>query len=279
MAPRSRVADILLKAGVIDELQLRSAQSHVGQWGGRLTHALVELGMADEDTVVAALALALRVPRANLGSLPKDPSALARIPVTFAEQKAVFPYALKDHGKTLVLAMADPSDLLVIDEASGLARARIEANIAGEDEIAVAIARQYRGIEAPRLANRARAAVQRSQRHSSDENPVLPFPTPVPQELEFTAEALGGPQKPPPLPPPPDTSAMSLLDEIFATPNESWSAEDRERLRGIRENQEKSSLILNAVLELLVEKGHLRRTALDAWRRGEPLPPLPQLRG
>ena len=37
MPSRSRVADILLKAKVIDELQLRSARAQHEQWGGRLT--------------------------------------------------------------------------------------------------------------------------------------------------------------------------------------------------------------------------------------------------
>jgi hypothetical protein len=254
----------------------------VERWGGRLTHALVELGMADEDTVVGALARALNVPRASLSGLSKDPAALARIPVTFAEQKAVFPVALKDHGKTLLLALADPSDLLVLDEAAALSRARIQPHIAGEDEIAAAIARHYRNTEPPQRSNRARAAVQRSQRHTSDENPVVQVAARTSGEREFTAEALGAAEPTQdPAPPPPSSaspSALSMLDEIFARPTDGWTAEDRERLRGIQENQEKSSLILAAVLELLVEKGHLRRVALEAWRRGEGLPPLPQLR-
>src|SRR5688572_29653009 len=131
----SRAGDILVRAGVIDELQHRSAAAHQAQWGGSLTHALVELGLAAEEDIVAALADAMKLPRVSLDRITADALLLSKTTVHFCEQRHVFPAALKDQGKTLVLAMADPTDLSVIDEAMGLARCRIQPVLAGELEI------------------------------------------------------------------------------------------------------------------------------------------------
>src|SRR6185295_6114981 len=113
MSSRSRVGDFLLKANVIDELQLRSARAQHAQWGGRLGKLIAEMGLADEDRIADAIAQAMKVPREQIGSA-RDPGALAKLDAAFCEQHAVFPVRLDNNGKSLVLAMADPSDLEVM---------------------------------------------------------------------------------------------------------------------------------------------------------------------
>ena len=75
------------------------------------------------------------------------PGALAKVDVSLAEQKGIFPVGLRDNGKTLVLAMADPSDLSTIDQVAAKSRARVVVMVAGEREIEHAILRHYRGQE------------------------------------------------------------------------------------------------------------------------------------
>src|SRR5262245_53383484 len=118
MPSRSRVGDILLKAGVIDELQLRSARARHGQWGGRLGKVIADMGLADEDLIAGTVAGAMKLPRAQLGAA-REAAALAKLDAAFCEQHAVFPVQLTNNGKTLVLAMADPSDLEAMDMSSG----------------------------------------------------------------------------------------------------------------------------------------------------------------
>ena len=86
VGPRSRVGDILLKAGILDTLQLRSALAHQERWGGRLTHAVLELGLADDAEMADALAKALGMQRLELAGITKEPTALARIPVAFSSK-------------------------------------------------------------------------------------------------------------------------------------------------------------------------------------------------
>src|SRR4051812_37963226 len=105
--PRNRIGELLVKARIIDELQLRSALARHDQWGGRLSRVITDMGIANEETVIKAIAQATGMPRLHLGNITRDPGALAKVDVTLAEQKGVFPVALKDSGKTLVLAMSD----------------------------------------------------------------------------------------------------------------------------------------------------------------------------
>ncbi|NOK35188.1 general secretion pathway protein GspE, partial [Corallococcus exercitus] len=149
MAPpsRNRIADILVKARVIDELQLRSALASLDQWGGRVSRVVADLGLASEETITQAICQGLGMPRVQLGNLTKDAAALSRVDVGLAEQKGIFPVQLKDNGKTLVLAMSDPTDLATLDQVAARSRARVVPMVAGDREIEHAILRHYRGQE------------------------------------------------------------------------------------------------------------------------------------
>ena len=218
-----------MKARIIDELQLRSAMAKHDAWGGRLAHVVAEMGLADEERIVDTLALALKVSRVRLGNLTRDGSALAKLDVAFAEAAAVFPLRLRDHGKVLLLAMADPADLATIDEVSRRARARVVPYIAGEAEIRVAIARHYRGQE-----------------------PVAPAPRRHSGQAVTEAPSAGAP------------SASELLDEILsgAPPESVFTEEELQRLHTVQANQEKSAKIVRAVMELLMEKRVLTPAAV-----------------
>lgn len=149
MQSATRVGDILLKAKVIDELQLRSAMARQAQWGGRLGKHVTELGFVREATVAEVLARAQGLQRFELGAVPRDGAALAKIDVQMAEEKGVFPMALRDNGKTLWLAMADPTDLETVDTIVARTGCRVRVGVAGEKEILAAIYRHYRNQEPP----------------------------------------------------------------------------------------------------------------------------------
>ena len=103
--------------------------------------AALDLGLAEEEPMVEAVAAALNVQRVHLRGIARDTAALSKLDAVYAEQKGVFPVQLKDNGRTLILAMADPSDFELTDEVSHKARARVVVMIAGETEIEHAIMR------------------------------------------------------------------------------------------------------------------------------------------
>jgi hypothetical protein len=270
-APRNRIGEILVKARVIDEMQLRSALAQHDQWGGRLSRIVTDMGLAAEDTITEAIAQGLGMQRVQLGTA-KDPGALAKLDVVFAEQKGVFPVALRDNGKTLVLAMADPSDLQTIDQVAARSRTRVIPMVAGDREIENAIMRHYRNME-PSLTPTG----TRRDKPSGDEDEFkivdmsgktvrksLADISPKLAEENAQRQATAASR------PGGGASAADLLDEILSAspaPAEVFSPEEMQRLQAVQVNQEKSSKILRALLELLLEKGALQQKELAARMR------------
>ncbi|RYZ35676.1 MAG: general secretion pathway protein GspE [Myxococcaceae bacterium] len=282
MAPpsRNRIADILIKARVIDELQLRSALASLDQWGGRVSRVVSDLGLASEETITQAICQGLGMPRVQLGNLTKDAAALSRVDVILAEQKGVFPVQLKDNGKTLVLAMSDPTDLATLDQVAARSRARVVPMVAGDREIEHAILRHYRNQE----------PVEK-KRFKPDSKPQDAGE--LPEEEEFKVVDMSGntvvkrisdivdPNAAPaaaarpaakaasPAAEAAGSSASDILDEILAggSPTSEWTEADLQRLQTVQQNQEKSSKILRALLELVFEKGQVQQRELAARMR------------
>jgi hypothetical protein len=222
-----RLGAILIKANVIDELQLRSAMAKLGNWGGRLPRVLSELGFAEEDDVMQAIGKSIGQKVTHLGTVHKDSNALAKLDVKFCEEHTVFPISLRD--RVMSLAMVDPSELDVIDAVKARCGARVQALLASETEIRHAILRHYHGQEPKIVSNRARRAVTRD----------------VPTDADITMDNK--------MPPPVDRTKTG--DGLRKASGTAFTQQDLQRLEGARANQSKTATILRAVKELLEEKG------------------------
>ena len=150
---RKRLGEILLEAGMIDGTQLQAALGHQRRWGGRLGQALIDLKMATEDQIVSTLATKLGFERVPVESVEFGPGlelALRLVPHEFAERNQLLPYAADT--TSLWVAMADPTNMGVIDELAFRTGRNVKLAIAGDREIARAIRRLYlgdkRGVEA-----------------------------------------------------------------------------------------------------------------------------------
>ncbi len=244
-ARASRLRDIILKAGLVDELQMRSAAAHQEQWGGRLIPVLCELGFVDEDAATQALSEGLRLPVVHLGTVPKDAAALAKIDVQFCDERGVFPVSFKD--RVLTVAMADPTDIVTIDAIQAKAGVRVSGVLSAESEIQAAISKHYRGESGfQSRPSRARQIVT---------GEVAPPPTDAYSELD-----LGPPPPRPSRQDMPRVGANTLLDEIMEVPKSvaGFSEEELARLEAARVAQEKTGSIIRAVVELLRRKGYMQ---------------------
>jgi hypothetical protein len=242
----TRLRDVIIASGLVDELQLRSATGRVEQWGGRLPAMLAELGFVDEATLTEAIGKALGMPVTHLGPLRKNPAVLARIDVDFAEEHAVFPVQV--HGRSLLLAMADPTDLSLVDTIAARVGLRVVPQLAAEGEIMHAIARHYRDLEAHPKA-RSRLVRQPAVTPAAEASTRAPQ---VPQR-----DRSPPPAPPPPAPEPPHESAAALLDELLASAPGAFTVEELSLLSAYRLNQQKASAVVRALTELLAEKGYL----------------------
>lgn len=138
-----RLGEALVQAGLIDEYQLKSALGQQRRWGGRLGKALIDLGFIDEATLLSFLSEKLKFSAVDLSRSKIAPKTFAAVPKRIAEKYMVVPILIKDTPgkKTLVLAMADPTDLKAIDEIEFLTNYRIEPVVALESSIKKVIQR------------------------------------------------------------------------------------------------------------------------------------------
>src|SRR4051812_46967069 len=144
---RIRIGDLLVKAGVITELQLKAALAEQQQWGGKLGDILVRMEFLTEEVLVRALSKQTGIARADLnGEADKD--ALALVPADTAEEFGLVPIGLKDQGRALLVAMSDPLNISATDHLVSLTGGKkIEPQLAGASAIRNAISRWYRGEE------------------------------------------------------------------------------------------------------------------------------------
>ncbi|HEX4386590.1 MAG TPA: hypothetical protein VH083_26735 [Myxococcales bacterium] len=230
---RIKIGDLLVKAGVITELQLKAALAEQQQWGGKLGDILVRMEFLTEEVLVRALSKQTGIPRADLTG-EGDKGALSLVPAESAEEFGLVPIALKEEGRALSVAMSDPLNIHVTDHLRSLTGCRIEAQLAGASAIRHAISRWYRGEEliddqsSIKIVDNSGASVVTQKRQP-------------PRAPAITA--------PPTLPPPPPQQLQNGAPRTAAV----------EVLRGVEETQRRSVAALKAMVELLIEKGVFSR--------------------
>src|ERR1700693_5290726 len=129
---RIKIGDLLVKAGVITELQLKAALAEQQQWGGKLGDILVRMEFLTEEVLVRALSKQTGIARADLPG-EGDKGALSVVPAGTAEEFGLVPVGLKDQGRTLVVAMSDPLNIRATDHLVSLTGGRESASTTLED--------------------------------------------------------------------------------------------------------------------------------------------------
>lgn len=143
---QKKLGELLVEAGLISPAQLAEALRYQRISGGRMGSNLVTLGFLSEDTLMDFLSHQTGVPRIDLRSVDIPPAVLERIPRRLAEQMNILPISFKE-PKSLVLAMADPSDLNAIDSARFSSGLNVEPVVASHSALRHAIVEQYRKLD------------------------------------------------------------------------------------------------------------------------------------
>jgi len=141
-----RLGDLLLREGLISREQLDKALLEGKQNGTRLGYALVKLGYVQETDITKMLARQFRMPAVDLSRFEVDPRIAKLIPADLATKHLVLP--LKRDGRTLTVAMADPTNLGVIDDLKFITRYDIFPVIAGEYTLRNAVEKHYESSDA-----------------------------------------------------------------------------------------------------------------------------------
>jgi type IV pilus assembly protein PilB len=139
-----RLGELLVKEGLITQVQLEQVIRIQRQEGGRLGEILARSGMLKEEQAVAALGKQLNIPYFLQGSELKpamDQDLASFIPKDFAAKNTVIP--LSHTLGSLTVAMFDPLDLILIDNLRKLTGCDINPVIATKSDIGKAIEKFY----------------------------------------------------------------------------------------------------------------------------------------
>ena len=145
MKEKPKIGELLVRAGAIDEIQLRSALAEQRQWGRPLGMTLVRMGFVDEDTLVHTLANQLRLPVVKLAGKRVNREVLDLVPLDLAEKHRCLPLLVNDEGgrRVLYLGMEDPADLESVDEISFRIGEKVKPVLVAPTELDEALQRHY----------------------------------------------------------------------------------------------------------------------------------------
>src|SRR5688500_3241273 len=137
----SRLGDLLVRDQMISADQLQRAQEEARRSGERLGHSLVKMGAIQEEDLTQFLSRQYGVPAINLAEFDIEPDVISLVTKDVAIRHKVVP--VNRAGNSLIVAMADPSNILAIDDLKFVTGYNIEVVVAAEVGINQAITRYY----------------------------------------------------------------------------------------------------------------------------------------
>ena len=141
-ADAEHIGSLLIEEGLLTRRDLERAAAVQAESGLPLTRVLVEEHIVAEADIVRVLARHSGLEYVNLAEITVDPVAAALVPEPLARRYAVVPIGFADDR--LVVAMADPNNVLVVDDLRAITGMRISPRIAARADIMDAIRRFIR---------------------------------------------------------------------------------------------------------------------------------------
>jgi type IV pilus assembly protein PilB len=136
-----RIGELLLKEKLINHDQLQQAVEEQKKGGGRLGFNLTKLGHISEKELTDFLGKQYGIPTVEIVEAELDVEIVRLIPEDVARKYQVLP--VSRNGATLVVAMADPSNIFAIDDIKFLTGYNVETVVAFEGSIKNAIENSY----------------------------------------------------------------------------------------------------------------------------------------
>jgi type IV pilus assembly protein PilB len=141
-----RLGHLLLRAGIIEDRQLDDALEVHRATGRPLGRVLVELGYATQSDLLAVVARQMGLAYVDFSLRHPEPDAVAVVPRELAVRYNLMPVQIDDDGR-LIVAMADPQNLLALDDLRIVTGFEVSPAISTRDDIVSAIEKFYKVAE------------------------------------------------------------------------------------------------------------------------------------
>jgi general secretion pathway protein E len=176
---KKSLAERLIEERMVTAEQIQTAQAHIQQKGGKLSDALLALGMIKAEDLAIVLSIHLNLPLIDLKRHAVQPEALAKIPEEMARKRAFIPLDIVNDS--LLVVMADPEDVRTIEDIKVQANMRLEIALGVRSDIERAINIHYRSSSAIEK-NVSQLSVEEEK---PEEQPVFTTRTPIAETLEL----------------------------------------------------------------------------------------------
>src|SRR5687768_1764903 len=125
-----RLGDLLVSEGLITQEQLARAMQELQQQGTSIGYNLIKLGFVKETDLTRLLARRYRMPAVDLKNFEVDLKIARLVPPEITIKHQLL--ALKRDGRTLTVAVTDPSQLGVLDDLKFITGYEIFPVVGGE---------------------------------------------------------------------------------------------------------------------------------------------------
>ena len=136
-----RLGELLTKASLISQDQLKEALKLQKETGGKLGETLIKLGFVSEEDITECPSQQFGVPSINLAHFEIDASVIKLIPADVARKYNILP--VNKTGATITIAMADPTNVFAMDDIKFMTGYNVEPVVASELGIKAAIDNYY----------------------------------------------------------------------------------------------------------------------------------------
>lgn len=136
-----KLGELLVRENLITPAQLQQALEEQKKRGGRLGANLTKMGFIQEEELADFLSKQFGVPSINLSEFEIELEVVKLVPEEQARKHMLIP--INRAGATLVVAMADPSNMFAISDIEFLTGYKVEVVVAPENAITDAIDRYY----------------------------------------------------------------------------------------------------------------------------------------
>ena len=139
--PSERLGDILVKEGLLTREKLAQALTEHRASNMPLGFILAKQNLVPEVEITRIVARQLRVPAVDLSRFEVDAKIIKLIPSDIAKRHIVLP--LKREGRTLTVAMANPTDQVLLQELRFITRYDLFPVFAGEFTLRTLVDKYY----------------------------------------------------------------------------------------------------------------------------------------
>lgn len=156
-----RIGDVLVAAGAITEEQLQEGLAKQKETGRKLGNALVDLGFISNDMLITVLTTQLGIDYIELKGAKIEEKVIHMVPESMVTKYQAIPIEIDpDNPNILKVAMADPMDIMAMDDIGLVTNLQVEPMLASEEGIKNAIDKYYGSAQAMEAAEAYRQEQQ-----------------------------------------------------------------------------------------------------------------------